>query len=192
MNVSIKIYFRLNTLRLCKNLIRTVESRQFAALHAFPAAQRVTYKFYVRRLAVFDEQYVRCACWATGACHQDRHAGQREQVCAAVQPDAQACLEYALEHCHKQAKGNKALVLKYLVPVTCMRATHTLLCCCDVSPLSLQVQLLLGRLPLPALTANYGLQQYDPIISALCTGNVKLFNETMNNRQIRFIQQVLA
>ena len=28
-NVSFKIYFRLNTLRLCKNLIRTVESRQF-------------------------------------------------------------------------------------------------------------------------------------------------------------------
>lgn len=27
-NVSIKIYFRLNTLRLCKNLIRTVDSRQ--------------------------------------------------------------------------------------------------------------------------------------------------------------------
>lgn len=57
-NVSIKIYFRLNTLRLCKNLIRTVDSRQFAAFDAFPAAQRVTYKFYVGRLAVFDENYV--------------------------------------------------------------------------------------------------------------------------------------
>lgn len=61
-NVSIKIYFRLNTLRLCKNLMRTVDSRQFAAFDAFPAAQRVTYKFYVGRLAVFDENYVRlCA-----------------------------------------------------------------------------------------------------------------------------------
>lgn len=30
-NVSIKIYFRLNTLRLCKNLIRTVDSRQVRA-----------------------------------------------------------------------------------------------------------------------------------------------------------------
>lgn len=58
-NLSIKIYFRLNTLRLCKNLMRTVESRQFAAFDAFPAAQRVTYKFYVGRLAVFDENYVR-------------------------------------------------------------------------------------------------------------------------------------
>ena len=50
-NVSIKIYFRLNTLRLCKNLMRTVDSRQFAAFDAFPAAQRVTYRFYVGRLA---------------------------------------------------------------------------------------------------------------------------------------------
>jgi hypothetical protein len=56
--MSIKIYFRLNTLRLCKNLMRTVDSRQFAAFDAFPAAQRVTYRFYVGRLAVFDENYV--------------------------------------------------------------------------------------------------------------------------------------
>ena len=55
---SIKIYFRLNTLRLCKNLMRTVDSRQFAPFDAFPAAQRITYKFYVGRLAVFDENYV--------------------------------------------------------------------------------------------------------------------------------------
>jgi hypothetical protein len=37
---------------------RQVSSRQFAAFDAFPAAQRVTYKFYVGRLAVFDEHYV--------------------------------------------------------------------------------------------------------------------------------------
>lgn len=57
-NISIKIYFKLNTLRLCKNLMRTVESKQFAAFEEFPASQRVTYKFYMGRLAVFDEHYV--------------------------------------------------------------------------------------------------------------------------------------
>jgi hypothetical protein len=57
-NVSIKIYFKLNTLRLCKNLIRTVDSRQFAPFDLFPAGQRVTYKFYIGRLAVFDENFV--------------------------------------------------------------------------------------------------------------------------------------
>lgn len=57
-NVSIKIYFRLSTLRLCKNLIRTVDSKQFAPFDDFPISQRVTYKFYMGRLAVFDEKYV--------------------------------------------------------------------------------------------------------------------------------------
>lgn len=57
-NVSIKIYFKLNTLRLCKNLIRTVESKQFPPFDSFPISQRVTYKFYMGRLAVFDDSYV--------------------------------------------------------------------------------------------------------------------------------------
>jgi hypothetical protein len=69
--VSIKIYFRLNTLRLCKNLMRTVDSRQFAAFDAFPAAQRVTYRFYVGRLAVFDENYVSLAWRSFGRMRSD-------------------------------------------------------------------------------------------------------------------------
>ncbi|EFN51772.1 hypothetical protein CHLNCDRAFT_27542, partial [Chlorella variabilis] len=138
-NVSIKIYFRLNTLRLCKNLMRTVDSRQFAAFDAFPMSQRVTYKFYVGRLAVFDEKYVQ----------------------------AQDSLEYALHHCHKDAHRNKALILKYLVPV----------------------QLLLGRLPSPALVAAHGLQQYEPIIIAMRNGDIKLFNDIMDAQQFRFIQE---
>ena len=54
-----QVYFRLNTLRLCKNLINAVQSRQFLPFEAFPASQRVTYKFYTGRLAIFDEAYVR-------------------------------------------------------------------------------------------------------------------------------------
>ncbi len=53
------MYFRLNTLRLCKNLINAVQSRQFLPFEAFPASQRVTYKYYTGRLAIFDEAYVR-------------------------------------------------------------------------------------------------------------------------------------
>ncbi|PSC74505.1 PCI domain-containing 2 [Micractinium conductrix] len=138
-NVSIKIYFRLNTLRLCKNLMRTVDSRQFAPFDAFPAAQRITYKFYVGRLAVFDENY----------------------------HEAQASLNYALQHCHRAAQRNKALILKYLVPV----------------------QLLLGRLPMPALIAAHRLHQYEPIIAAMHAGDIKLFSDTMDTQQFRFIQE---
>lgn len=39
---------------------------QFADFDAFPAPQRVTYKFYVGRLAVFDENYVSLGCRSHG------------------------------------------------------------------------------------------------------------------------------
>ena len=55
----------------------------------FPIAQKVTYKFYEGRLAVFDEHY----------------------------EEAQEALAYALTHCHSGSKKNIALILKYLVPV---------------------------------------------------------------------------
>lgn len=49
-----RIYFRLNTLRLCKNLIAAVEKLSF---DIFPASSRVKYKFFVGRLSIFDDQY---------------------------------------------------------------------------------------------------------------------------------------
>jgi hypothetical protein len=88
-NISIKIYFRLNTLRLCRNLTRTVSSRQFPPLGSFPASQVVTYRFYVGRLAVFDEDY----------------------------KEAEASLSFALRNCPPSAQRNRERVLKYLVPV---------------------------------------------------------------------------
>jgi hypothetical protein len=57
-------------------------------------------------------------------------------------------------------------------------------------PALLQVQLLLGRLPSPALIAAHGLHQYEPIIAAMRSGDVKLFNDTMDAQQFRFIQEV--
>ena len=57
--VQFQVYFRLNTLRMCKSLINAVNSPQFLSFDSFPASQRVTYRFYVGRLAIFDEEYVR-------------------------------------------------------------------------------------------------------------------------------------
>jgi hypothetical protein len=51
-----KVYFHLNTLQLCKNLINAVERLDF---NAFPAASRVTYMFYMGRLSIFNNDYVR-------------------------------------------------------------------------------------------------------------------------------------
>ena len=58
-NVMMRIYFRLNTLRLCKNLTNTVDKGQILPLQAYPLAHRVTYAYFVGRLSIFDEQYSR-------------------------------------------------------------------------------------------------------------------------------------
>ena len=39
-----KVYFRLRQLRLCSNLIRTVQNANLPPVEKFPASQSVTYK----------------------------------------------------------------------------------------------------------------------------------------------------
>lgn len=51
-----RVYFELNTLRLCKNLSNAVDRLDF---NIFPASSRVSYKFYMGRLSIFDNDYVR-------------------------------------------------------------------------------------------------------------------------------------
>ena len=84
-----KIYFKLNTLHLCKNLIAAVNLPTFPPFESFPSAQKVTYSYYVGRLAVFDDDYKR----------------------------AEEHLTYAFEHCSRHSPRNKRLTLRYLVPV---------------------------------------------------------------------------
>jgi hypothetical protein len=90
-NELFSIYFRLNTLRLCKNLVKPVEARK---LHlAAPTGQMVTYRYYTGRLNLFEDQYAA----------------------------AEASLDYALQRCHKAATHNKRLILQYLIPVKMYR-----------------------------------------------------------------------
>lgn len=90
-NVLFSIYFRLNTLRLCKNLLRPVESRK---LHEqAKMSEMVTYRYYVGRLFLFEDQY----------------------------ENAEINLDFALKHCHKASVHNKKCILRYLVPVKLYR-----------------------------------------------------------------------
>jgi hypothetical protein len=90
-NELFSIYFTLNTLRLCKNLLRPVESRKLH-LHG-TRAEMVTYRYYTGRLNLFEDLY----------------------------PEADANLVYALDHCHHAAIANKRRILRYLVPVRLYR-----------------------------------------------------------------------
>lgn len=90
-NELFAIYFRLNTLRLCKNLLRPVETRK---LHEHGSmGDMVTYRYYVGRLFLFEDQY----------------------------QAAEQNLDYALKHCHHAALHNKRCILRYLVPVKLYR-----------------------------------------------------------------------
>lgn len=90
-NELFSIYFSLNTLRLCKNLVRPVESRN---LHTKGnMGDMVTYRYYTGRLNLFEDQYA----------------------------EAETNLEYAFRQCHKDAIHNKKLILRYLVPVKLYR-----------------------------------------------------------------------
>lgn len=90
-NELFAMYFRLNILRLCKNLIRPVESRK---LHESGSmGQMVTYKYYIGRLNMYEDQHAM----------------------------AEKNLDFAFAHCHRSATSNKRKILRYLVPVKLYR-----------------------------------------------------------------------
>ena len=70
---------------------RPVESRQLHEQGSM--GEMVTYRYYVGRLNMFEDQY----------------------------QSAEANLEYALLHCHKSAIQNKRKILNYLLPVKLLR-----------------------------------------------------------------------
>ena len=90
-----KIYFRLNTLRLCKNLIKAFDGQQ--GVHAGGNGRVVdgayaTYRFYVGRLAMFEERFA----------------------------EADVDLTQSLMHCLPGHSSNSSRVLRYLIPVKLM------------------------------------------------------------------------
>jgi len=86
-NQLFKIYFKVNKLHLCKPLIRAVESS--ALKDRFTKSQLVTYKYYVGRKYMFDNNL----------------------------KEAEEYLRYSFEHCHRESESNKRLILIYLIPV---------------------------------------------------------------------------
>ncbi|XP_056320185.1 PCI domain-containing protein 2 [Danio aesculapii] len=86
-NQLFKIYFKINKLHLCKPLIRAIDSSNLK--DEYSMAQRVTYKYYVGRKAMFDSDF----------------------------KPAEECLSFSFTHCHRSCQRNKRLILIYLLPV---------------------------------------------------------------------------
>lgn len=56
-NELFKVYFKMNNLRLCTNLIRAVDGTGFPPFDDFPMSQKVTYKYYVGRLSMLNANF---------------------------------------------------------------------------------------------------------------------------------------
>lgn len=89
-----KIYFRLNLLKLGQPIIRSLEvQNKELDWSQFPSADVVTYRFFVGRLRMFEDQYVA----------------------------AEQHLAYAFFKCHRDATRNKRAVLEFLLAVRLRR-----------------------------------------------------------------------
>jgi nuclear mRNA export protein PCID2/THP1 len=86
-NQLFAIYFRLNTLRLCKNLAKPVEIKKLHLQGTM--GQMVTYRYFSGRLCLYEDNFA----------------------------DAELNLEWALSNCHRNAFNNKRFILRYLIPV---------------------------------------------------------------------------
>lgn len=90
-NELFSIYFVLNTLRLCNNLIKPVEAKRLHTKGTM--SEMVTYRYYAGRLCLFEDNFEM----------------------------AETHLDYAFINCHKSAIQNKRCILRYLIPVKMFR-----------------------------------------------------------------------
>lgn len=89
-NLLFKTYFRLNSISLCKNILRSLQAStsDMPPLTAFPKAHQITYKYYLGLVHFLDERYE-----------------QAEQY-----------LTEAYVSCSIHAEKNRRLILMYLLP----------------------------------------------------------------------------
>jgi len=88
-----KIYFKLKSTALCKNVIRGVENAGFLDGFQVPIAHRVTYRYYMGVLSFLQEEYDK----------------------------AEDHLYFAFNNCHRNKQQNRTLIMNYLVPLRLLK-----------------------------------------------------------------------
>jgi nuclear mRNA export protein PCID2/THP1 len=158
-NQLFAMYFKLNTLRLCKNLLRPVESR---GLHlSGDMGDVVTYRYYVGRLYMFEDQYEL----------------------------AESNLEFALIHCHKSASKNKKCILRYLIPVKLFRGRLPTSNCKSLNP-SFDLASISPYQVFFLVIKKYELNEFKPLVNSIRTGDLRTFNDGLVKYQDLFIRYV--
>ncbi|CAD6885920.1 unnamed protein product [Tilletia controversa] len=88
-----RVYFRLKTSHLCKNIIRALNAADIPPLSSFPRAHQVTFRYYIGVLAFQGEDYAK----------------------------AEEELSWALNNCLTLATQNQQMILTYLIPTRLLR-----------------------------------------------------------------------
>ncbi|KAL9937198.1 hypothetical protein V8E36_003607 [Tilletia maclaganii] len=88
-----RVYFRLKTSHLCKNIIRALNAADIPPLSAFPRAHQVTFRYYMGVLAFQGEEFAK----------------------------AEEELTWALNNCLTVATHNQQMILTYLIPTRLLR-----------------------------------------------------------------------
>ena len=144
-------------------IFRPVESR---GIHeSGTQGEMVTYRYYVGRLNMFEDQY----------------------------DLAEKNFDYALRHCHRSAVANKKRILNYLVPVKLLRGRLPTSKCknvhssywCSLSPCwhfaSYSSRLFL-------VLQKYSLHEFVPLSNGMRTGNLMEFSDGLMKNQDLFIR----
>jgi len=167
-NQLFSMYFQLNTLRLCKNLLKPVESR---SIHeSGTMGEMVTYRYYVGRLNMFEDQYEL----------------------------AEQNFDYALKHCHKSSVPNKKRILNYLIPVKLLRGrlptnkreypySH-LLSLSTTLHISWSANISF-HLWYMSVLEKYSLYEFVPLLNGMKTGNLMEFSDGLMKNQDLFIRR---
>ena len=135
-NQLFKIYFKINKLHLCKPLIRAFDALPIK--DQFGVAQLVTYKYYVGKKFMFDNDF----------------------------KSAEEYLTFAFQHCHRQSRKNKRLILICLIPV----------------------KMLLGHMPTETLLRKHDLLQFADVARSVSTGNLLLLRQSMERHEAFFVR----
>ena len=80
--------------------------------------------------------------------------------------EAEEYLRYSFEHCNRDCRENKRLILIYLVPV----------------------KMLLGQMPLVALLQKYNLEEFTGVMEAVKEGNLCKLNHALDENEKIFIK----
>ncbi|KAA1114260.1 COP9 signalosome (CSN) subunit [Puccinia graminis f. sp. tritici] len=88
-----KIYFKLKSTALCKNVIRGVENAGLLDGFQVPIAHRVTYRYYMGVLSFLQEDYEK----------------------------AEEHLYFAFNNCYRNKRRNRDLIMNYLVPLRLLK-----------------------------------------------------------------------